>query len=65
MYVRYHLNGRQLKKLIRYIKKHWFLWLLLVIAGFMVWSIRFEIADWVRAKVGGGVTRKSTSTGHQ
>ncbi|HEY8405008.1 MAG TPA: hypothetical protein VIK71_10405 [Flavobacteriales bacterium] len=42
-----------MKKLIRYIKKHWFLWLLLVIAGFMVWSIRFEIADWVRAKVGG------------
>lgn len=41
-----------MKKFSRYIKKRWFLWLLIVAAGFIIWTARYDIADWFWTKVG-------------
>lgn len=41
-----------MKKLSNYIKKRWFLWLLIVAFGFVLWINRYDIAEWVWTKLG-------------
>lgn len=41
-----------MKKTHRYIKKRWFLWVLILSAGGLLWLSRYDIVDWARSKLG-------------